>query len=84
VTTTDGRTIEHEVTTFRGAEELPLTDGDLKEKLVMCIEASGASAAAATANVAFDAVMNLENTKNVTTFVSDVLARCLSSSKESA
>jgi 2-methylcitrate dehydratase PrpD len=79
VTTTDGRTLEHEVTTFRGAEDLPLTDGDLKEKLAMCIEASGASAAAATANMAFDAVMSLESTRNVTTFVSGLLARCLSS-----
>jgi 2-methylcitrate dehydratase PrpD len=76
VTTKDGRLIEEKVDTFRGSEERPLTDSDLKDKLTMCIEAAGASNAQAKAHVVFDSLANIEDTPDVTALVSALLARC--------
>lgn len=74
---TDDKVIEHQVKTYRGSEELPLTDADLKEKLAMCIEAAGASHARAKADAVFDALINIEASRNVAAFFTNVLARCL-------
>ena len=77
VTKTDGTIVEQEMMTYRGSEELPLTDSDLKEKLAVCVEAAGASARAAKVDAMFDSVMNIEETRNITTFVSNLLGRRL-------
>ena len=76
VTTLDGNVIEHEAKTYRGSAELPLTDVDLEEKLAMCIDAAGARDAHAKAGAACEAIMNVDETSNVTAFVSTLLASC--------
>jgi 2-methylcitrate dehydratase PrpD len=76
VTTTAGAVIEHNGNTYRGSETRPLTDADLREKLAMCMEAAGTGAAHARASAAFDAIMNIEDVPDVTSFVPALLARC--------
>ena len=74
---TDGTVIEHTVATYRGSEELPLGNSDMKEKLAACIEAAGAPAGAAKVEGLFDAVMNIEDTRDIALFTSHFIGRCL-------
>jgi 2-methylcitrate dehydratase PrpD len=77
ITRTDGSVCEEQVVDFRGSEALPLTDNDLREKLAMCIEAAGGLPGAAKIDTLFDAVMNIEEARDVRAFASNYIGCCL-------
>lgn len=61
----NGSVIEREVTSYRGNSDMPLLDADIKEKLALCIGASGVAVSAARIDAFFEALMNIEQCPNM-------------------
>jgi 2-methylcitrate dehydratase PrpD len=77
ITRHDGNIIEHTVKSFRGGLEHPLSDADLKEKLMLCVEAAGSMAGPPEVEAFYNAVMNIEDEPDVSAFIPRVLRTLL-------
>ena len=61
----DGKSINHEVGSYRGNVDMPLSDSDMKEKLADCLVASGKSTKPGAVDRLFDFAMNIDQERNL-------------------
>jgi 2-methylcitrate dehydratase PrpD len=73
----DGSVIDRDVTSYRGNSDMPLSDADMREKLAMCIEASGRNVDASGVDALFGDIMNIERFPNISTAMPRILASVL-------
>lgn len=69
----DGRVLSHTATVLRGGVDAPLSDGQMVEKLRVCLEAGGYRAPPKQVNAVYEALMLLEHASDAAVWMRDLM-----------